>query len=312
MAERLEPQIDAPPPGMAPGERRRHYRVTPDTSNHLDTVLLTGDDEEVKASLLDASTAGIRVELPGTDRGAFSVGGHLTVRLSSERLDKPLEMAAEVKAVHFGGERPVQLGLAFRDWGRAEQDFDPAFRRLFNQRARFRVEPTAEDLADMRLVLRPVSGAKRSMWARLADLSVSGLGIHVQGRDVVVSPGDPSLAPGEPGASPSGVLRFGGRAGEVGVGERVQVSLRLPKGRMEHVMVATIRHIRAAPGARFIRLGVSLPDEKALPRATLRALEAYVTQRQREMRRRETEERERLADLNRPAHLVSSDWKATG
>jgi hypothetical protein len=280
-------------------ERRRHYRVTESTQLAVDVEVQWPDGRRAPVVLVDASSAGVGVRCDSHSREQLSVGGRVTVHMRSERLAEDLAIGGSIVNLRFGGARPLEVGIGFVDWSSANRDLDPHFLRLFNERRSFRVPPTDAEQASLRVILRSSGPSPRSTSAVLADLSVDGAGIWVKHGDVGIALGDNAALPQHAGFGHQSWLQFG-RAERVRPGEPVDLGLRLPHSRDEHRLRCRLVHLEAAPGQKHQRAGLELPGERSMPRAVQQAIQAWVAQRQREMRQAEAAERERLAALGQP------------
>lgn len=279
-------------------EKRRAYRVTPDTSGHIRASAVLDDGTEAAAELLNAATGGVAVRLPHLRRGDLEVGQKVNFYFRSERLREPLALTGQVVQVRRGGAQPLEAGIAFLDWARAARDLEPVFRRLFNERRCFRVPPSTEDVERFRITLRAQRGT-RSVRTWLRDLSASGIGLWLPTKRILL----PQSGSGEGGSMR---LIFGGSDAPVGVGEGLQLKLDMPGQRAPFVLPVTLRHIAAWPGAPRARLGLEFPTERDMPRDAHAAILQYVGARQRQLRQLEKDARERIAEEARPLEATGA------
>lgn len=274
-------------------EKRRAYRVTPETIGHIRASAVFEDGTEAAAELLNAATGGVAVRFPHLRRGDLEAGSIVTFVFRSERLYKSLALRGQVVQVRRGHELPLEAGIAFVDWARAAKDLEPVFRRLFNQRRCFRVTPSNEDVERFRIVLRAKRGT-RSVRTWLRDMSASGIGLWLPTKKI--------LMPEAGTRTEDKRLRvlFGGHDAPAAIGELVQLKLDMPGQRDPFVLPVTLRHIAAWPGAPRARVGLEFPDKRDIPRDAHAAVLKYVGDRQRQMRQMEKEAREKVAEEARP------------
>jgi hypothetical protein len=283
------------PTSPSPEERRRAYRVTPETTAHLRVAVMLEENVATPAQLLDASTGGVGVKLPHLRHGALTAGQRVRVVFASDRLAKPLVLESEVIQARFGRDQPLEAGLAFVDWAAVSASLEPVFRRLFNERRCFRVDPSEEDVERFRIVLRAERGT-RSVRAWLRDLSASGVGLWVPQKKVELVQASP-----HPGAGlVARRILFGGVDSPVTFGERLQLKMHMPGQRDAFVLPVTLRHLAGWAGAVRARVGVELPSERDLPREVQAAILKYVTDRQRHMRQMEAEAKAQEQEQARP------------
>jgi hypothetical protein len=281
-----------------PIEKRRAYRVTPETIGHIRASAVLDDGVEAAAELLNAATGGVAVRFPHLRRGDLEAGQKVTFCFRSDRLYKPLALVGQVVQVRRGRALPLEAGIAFVDWARASRDLEPVFRRLFNERRCFRVPPSTEDVERFRIVLRAKRGT-RSVRTWLRDISASGIGLWLPTKKVLIP--DPSSAEG-------GKMRviFGGHDTPAGIGEPLQLKLDMPGQRDPFELPVTLRHIAAWPGAPRARLGLEFPAERDMPRDAHAAILKYVGDRQRQLRQMEKEAREQVAEEARPLEATGA------
>lgn len=283
-------------------EKRRAYRVTPETIGHIRASAVLEDGTEAAAELLNAGTGGVAVRFVHLRRGDLDPGAFVTFVFRSERLYEPLTLRGQVVQVRRGHELPLEAGIAFVDWVRAAKDLDPIFLRLFNERRCFRVTPSNEDVERFRIVLRAQRGT-RSVRTWLRDMSATGIGLWVPTKKVELP--DPSKK------SEDQRLRvlFGGHDAPAAIGERVQLKLDMPGQRDPFLLPVTLRHIAAWPGAPRARVGLEFPTDRDMPRDAQAAILKYVGDRQRKLRQMEKEARERTAEEARPLQASGAALK---
>lgn len=280
-----------------PNEKRRAYRVTPETSDHIRASAVLSDGVEAAAELINAATGGVAVRFPHLRRGDLEPGQAIHFCFRSERLLRPLVLAGQVVQVRRGRDTPLEAGIAFIDWARAARDMEPIFRRLFNERRCFRVPPSTEDVERFAIVLRSGRGA-RSVRTWLRDISASGIGLWVQTRRVHI--------PGPDDAATRLQLVFGGKEPPAVVGDALELKLDMPGQRAPFVLPVRLRHIAAWPGAPQARLGLEFPAERDMPRDAHAAIIQYVGDRQRQLRLIEKEAREQIAEEARPMEATGA------
>ncbi|MCA8948235.1 MAG: PilZ domain-containing protein [Planctomycetes bacterium] len=157
------------------GSRRAHYRTVPNRWDQLRLEVVTSGGT-LAAELLDISGSGLRLTLVEEYDRPAELGDTLTVRVHSDDLRQPLEIAAlVVHSEHV--DRRWEFGLQFLDWMGVVASVPKSMATMFNLRA------------DPRLVMDPsipvevlIRGFESEFELRgvLCDVSRSGLSFSTQ------------------------------------------------------------------------------------------------------------------------------------
>lgn len=302
-------QSAVPPQAPSPDDRRLRYRVTPETIEGLQVFVILQPGVEAAAELLDASTGGVGVRLPHLSRTELVHGQKVLVRIGSDLLNEPLQLAGQVVQVRFGSDAPLEAGIAFVNWARHSSELQPVFLRLFNQRQSFRVPPSLEDQERFRFVVRPASG-NRSIRSWPADISANGIGLWLPATKIYTTKTDTTKTDTTGGAERvSHQLQFGPKIPLGSVGDVVLIKMDMSGLTQSFTLPVTVQHIEAWSGAPRARMGVEMPAERLIPQALHTAILHYITQRQRHMRQLEAEDKRRRVLDARPVEANGAALK---
>jgi hypothetical protein len=233
-------------PARGRANRRGPYRTLPREAGEL-SVLFSGPEiQPVQAELVDLSTRGIGVRIPGRRRAELVVGDLYQVTIGSQ-VHPDIATPVQLRASTEEGEDAWRYGFEFIDVGGLYEQLDDFFVRYLNRRHDERLRLAGRERIQLTL---DWEGGRREV--HVFDVSSGGVGFSLSAQDL------PAL---EPGA-------------------RVAVSFRLPGAATELVGHATLARLTLL-GSSFV-LGLAFdfeePEGLALGRPEL---ERYLAERKR-------------------------------
>jgi len=190
------------------GDRRKKYRVEPESPGALEVSLILSSRKSLPGELINMSIDGSAVFFPANDCPDLTPNERVKLKFVMTQTKKSITIDAIVKDSCTAGERKL-CRFQFAEPASFVQELDPSLWEYFNRRQGFRVEP--ERVEPIEVMLEWRDGFAQG---RIIDISTTGMGLEV----------DPELA----------------RA--LGHGDRLTLSFRLPGSEIPLKLAGNIVH----------------------------------------------------------------------
>ena len=155
------------------GDRRKKYRVEPESPGALEVSLMLSSRKSVSGELINMSLDGSAVFFPANGCPDLTTNERVKLKFVIAQSKKSIMIDAIVKDSCTAGERKI-CRFQFGEPAGFVQELDPALWEYFNRRQGFRVEPNAIEPIEVMLEWR--SGFAQG---RIIGISTTGMGLEV-------------------------------------------------------------------------------------------------------------------------------------
>lgn len=155
------------------GDRRKTYRVEPESRGALEVRLIVSRRKPLLGELINMSLDGSAVFFPANECPDLTTNERVKLKFAIAQSKKSVMIDAIVKDSCTAGERKL-CRFQFEEPAGFIRELDPALWEYFNRRQGFRVEPNAIEPIEVMLEWR--SGFAQG---RIIDISTTGMGLEV-------------------------------------------------------------------------------------------------------------------------------------